>query len=292
MPKLFFASDCGWILIVITQFGVYFIPPVLSKLMESKGWSHVKNSRAAGRPVTLWLVSVCNYIIWSSHQLGPGCSQHPTSKCQLMNAVSLNTAAYVTAPTDNGLGARLLFVSMQSRKVSQNATTKYLMKLEATLYFMTGFILDRAYLWVPLVHFSRTLSLALLLCSSTPEHRQKHTSMKLLPLWMMIKTIALLIFLFFWGESVTVWSLECLKPPLRTAALLFEVSYFNGSCILISASYVLIEPGDSEHCPIESSNIYATGYLDESNTNWQEYKIFIRPSEAHLPRISLGSYLS
>lgn len=175
MPKLFFASDCGWILIVITQVGVYFIPPVLSKLMESKGQSHVKNSRAAGRPVTLWLVSVCNYIIWSSHQLGPGCSQHPTSKCQLMNAVSLNTAAYVTAPTDNGLGARLLFVSMQSRKVSQNATTKYLMKLEATLYFMTGFILDRAYLWVPLVHFSQTLSLALLLCSSTPEHRQKHT---------------------------------------------------------------------------------------------------------------------
>lgn len=217
-PKLFFASDCGWILIVITQVGVYFIPPVLSKLMESEGWSngpsHVKNSRAAGRPVTLWFVSVCNYIIWSSHQLGPGCSQHPTSKCQLMNAVSLNTVAYVTAPTDNGLGARLLLVPIQSRKVSQNATTKCQMKLEATLYFMTGFILDRVHLLVPLVHFSRTLSLALLLCSSTPEQRQKPAA----PAWNYCHSEwwskRLLFSSFcFWGESVTVWSLECLKPP-------------------------------------------------------------------------------
>lgn len=221
--------------------------------------------------MTLWFVSVCNYIIWSSHQLGPGCSQHPTSKCQLMNAVSLNTVAYVTAPTDNGLGARLLLVPIQSRKVSQNATTKCQMKLEATLYFMTGFILDRVHLSVPLVHFSRTLSLALLLCSSTPEQRQKSAA----PAWNYCHSEwwskRLLFSSFcFWGESVTVWSLECLKPPLRTAALLFEVSYFNGSCILISASYVLIEPGDSEHCPIESSNIYATRYLDECNTNWHE----------------------
>lgn len=97
---------------------------MLLKWMESKGWSnwlsHVKNSRSAGRPVTLWLVSVSNYIIWSSQQLGPGCSQHPTSKCQLMNVVSLSTVAYVTAPTDNGLGARLLFVPMQPRKVCNN----------------------------------------------------------------------------------------------------------------------------------------------------------------------------
>lgn len=87
----------------------------------------------------------------------------------------------------------------------------------------------------------------------------------------MIKTIALLIFLFF-GESVWLFDLwnAWTPPPLRTAALLFEVSYFNGSCILISASYVLIEPGDPKHCPTESSNIYATRYLDESNTNWQE----------------------
>lgn len=177
--------------------------------MESKGWSnrlsHVKNSRSAGRPVTLWLVSVCNYIIWSSHQLGPGCSQHPTSKCQLMNAVSLNTCLCNSTHWQWSGSQTLCPDAIQesfpecNNKLSNEVGNNFI--FYDWVYSWSGLSVGPSGPFLPY-----SLPGAVIMQFYPREETETSSSMKLLPLWMMIKTIAFLIFLFF-GESLWLFNL-------------------------------------------------------------------------------------
>lgn len=74
-------------------------------------WSDRPHKEPRSSSAACYFVTACNSVIWSSHQVIPGCSPRRTTNSQVMDAASLNTAGLCNGAHWQWPGSKKSFLS-------------------------------------------------------------------------------------------------------------------------------------------------------------------------------------